>query len=378
MTEPSQSEEARYWRALVENSPDIVMVVGMDGTVRFLNRSRPPFEGDQIVGSPIWRYTRDGAEERMRGILRSIAETRRAVRYEGPGYGAGGSTAWYEVSIVPLIVDGVVECVLWTAIDITARKKLEEGLRQSQKMEAVGLLAGGVAHDFNNLLGVIVGHSELAASVLPPDHPAQEDLREVGAAAQRGAALTRRLLSFSRKQIFQPRRIDLRAAVSDFAKMFGRIAGGDFKVVVESPPDPGSTVVRADAVQVEQVLLNLCTNARQAMPGGGRITLVIRPVVLDDAYVERHPGAFSGAFVEILVRDTGAGMDEATRARVFDPFFTTRQEGTGLGLAMVLGIVQQHGGQIQFESEKGHGTTFHVYLPVAVGESIPAPASAPG
>jgi signal transduction histidine kinase len=114
------------------------------------------------------------------------------------------------------------------------------------------------------------------------------------------------------------------------------------------------------------------------MPGGGRITLVTRPIVLDDAYVERHPGTFPGAFVEIVVRDTGAGMDEATRARVFEPFFTTRQEGTGLGLAMVLGIVQQHGGQIEFESEKGQGSTFHVYLPVAAGESIPAPASAPG
>jgi PAS domain S-box-containing protein len=261
--------------------------------------------------------------------------------------------------------------------DITANRRLEEQLRQSQKMEAIGLLAGGVAHDFNNLLAVILGCTEIATHKLPPGHPVAELLSEVTDAARRGADLTRKLLAFSRKELIQPRAIDVRSTVDDFTRMLERVLGADVELVVEHGRGP--IVVRRDAVQLEQVLLNLCTNARQAMPDGGRLRLATRAVSFDEAFVARHPWSKVGAFAEIVVSDSGVGMDEATRAHAFEPFFTTKALGTGLGLSTVYGIVQQHGGFIHVESAPTAGTTFHILLPQcsdsALQPSIPAPPS---
>jgi PAS domain S-box-containing protein len=247
--------------------------------------------------------------------------------------------------------------------DVTERRSLEEQLRQSQKMEAIGLLAGGVAHDFNNLLAVIMGFSELATRKLPPGHPVALQLDEVIGAARRGGELTRKLLAFSRKQIIQPRPLDVGAAVGDFTRLLERVVGEDIELAIEREPE--ALVVRADAVQLEQVLLNLCTNARQAMPEGGRLVLSTRPVFFDDAFVARNPWSRPGAFAEIAVRDTGVGMDDATRTRIFEPFFTTKPEGTGLGLSTVYGIAAQHGGFVHVESSPGGGTTLRVFLPQA-------------
>jgi PAS domain S-box-containing protein len=259
--------------------------------------------------------------------------------------------------------------------DVTARKNIEEQLRQSQKMEAIGLLAGGVAHDFNNVLAVILGFTELAERKLPAEHAAREPLAEVAAAAKRGSDLTRKLLAFSRKQILQPRPLDLGAAVDEFSSMLERILGEDVDLVLDRATE--TLVVRADGVHLQQVLLNLCTNARQAMPEGGRLTLATRRTSFDEVAVRRSPWARVGAFAEIEVTDTGVGMDARTRARAFEPFFTTKATGTGLGLATVYGIVEQHGGFVHLESEAGRGTTLRVYLPLAQSVRPAAPTQPP-
>jgi PAS domain S-box-containing protein len=357
--------EALYWRALVENSPDIILIIDTEGTALFFNRGA----SHPIVGRKLWEFTPDAGEERIRAVLRRLTETREAHRYEWIGYTLDGGIAWYEVSAIPLVIDDKVDRVLWQAANVTPRKRLEEQLRQSQKMEAIGLLAGGVAHDFNNLLAIIMGHADLAKHKLVSGESTESEIFEITDAAQRGAALTRKLLAFSRKQIIKPNPIDVRAAVDDFMRMFGRIVGEDVEVVFESPePMPQQIVVHADAVQFEQVLLNLCTNARQAMPEGGTLRLAIGTVTFDAAFAGDHPWARVGSFAEIVVTDTGVGMDEATRARAFEPFFTTKSEGTGLGLATVYGIVQQHQGFVHVESAPGAGTKVRVYLPLTPAE----------
>jgi PAS domain S-box-containing protein len=252
---------------------------------------------------------------------------------------------------------------LVVASDVTERRRFEEQLRQSQKMEAAGLLAGGVAHDFNNLLGLVVAASELAKRAARAGRPVDGYLADIQGAAVRAGDLTRKLLAFSRKQVLRVRTLDLSDAVDDFVKLLQRIIGEDVELVVRRAPDP--LPVSADASQLEQVLLNLCTNARQAMPSGGRIAIETRYTRFDRASMEREPWAAQGEWAEVRVVDDGVGMDASTCARIFEPFFTTKSEGTGLGLAMVHGIVHQHRGLLHVESRPGEGTTVRVCLPIA-------------
>jgi PAS domain S-box-containing protein len=246
--------------------------------------------------------------------------------------------------------------------DITERKQLEDQFRQAQKMEAVGRLAGGVAHDFNNLLTVINGYGEILLSRLPAGDPSRELIREIVAAGDRATGLTRQLLAFSRKAILEPKILDLRALVADVDKMLRRILGEDIQLAITVDPEVGA--VKADPGQVEQVILNLVVNARDAMPRGGRLTIEVGNAALDATYAREHPEVRPGPHVLLAVSDTGCGMDQATMARVFEPFFSTKGEnGTGLGLATVHGIVKQSGGHVAVYSEAGHGTTFKVYLP---------------
>ncbi|MDB5340715.1 MAG: Blue-light-activated protein [Planctomycetaceae bacterium] len=248
----------------------------------------------------------------------------------------------------------------WT--DITERKHLEDQVLQAQKMEAVGRLAGGVAHDFNNLLTVINGCSELVLDQLPVADPLRELMREIVTAGDRAASLTRQLLTFSRKAIIEPKVLDLKALVADMGRMLSRILGEDIQLTVISDPELG--VVKADPSQIEQVLLNLVVNARDAMPQGGQLTVEVRNADLDETYTQEHPDSRPGPHVLLAFSDTGCGMDEATLRRIFEPFFTTKGErGTGFGLATVHGIVKQSGGHVIVYSEMGHGTTFKVYLP---------------
>jgi PAS domain S-box-containing protein len=249
--------------------------------------------------------------------------------------------------------------VIGYSIDITERKRLEERFLQSQKQEAVGRLAGGVAHDFNNLLTAITGFAEFILGSLPPDAPQREAVQEILRAGERGASLTRQLLTFGRRQRLDARVLDLNAVIAGAEPLLRRLLREDISLAMRLQPDLGA--VKADAGQLEQVLLNLAVNARDAMPRGGRLTLETTNlwVGLDD------PEVPPGPYVLLKVTDTGVGMDAATRARAFEPFFTTKAVGvgTGLGLATVHGIVQQSGGYIEVDSEPGQGTTFKIYLP---------------
>ena len=254
------------------------------------------------------------------------------------------------------------------ANDVTEKRRLEEQLLQAQKMEAVGRLAGGVAHDFNNLLGVITGYGELLLKNLGPEHPGSPRLEQIQKAAQRAGCLTRQLLAFSRKQVLQPRILDLNEVVADVEKMLSRVIGEDIQLV--TTPGAARGRIRADPGQIEQVLMNLAVNARDAMPRGGQLVLETANVTLDEAYTRAHPEVQPGPFVMLSVRDTGEGMSAETQAHIFEPFFTTKEEGkgTGLGLSISRGIVEAHGGNIWAGSKPGEGTTFFIRLPVVAAD----------
>jgi len=264
-----------------------------------------------------------------------------------------------------------------TAADITEQRQLEEQLQQAQKMEIVGRLAGGVAHDFNNLLTVINGMADLVLAALPEDDPTRDDLTQIRLAGDRAAALTGRLLAVSRRQILKPEIVDLSAIVAGLREMIVRLMGEDVTLVLELAPELAS--VKADPGQIEQVVLNLIVNARDAMPDGGVLTIETRTVTVDATYAAEHPGTRPGPHAMLAVRDTGVGMDESIRRRVFEPFFTTKPQGkgTGLGLSMVYGIVKQSGGSIWFHSEPGHGSRFTIYLPHVADAPAPRPAPPP-
>ena len=246
--------------------------------------------------------------------------------------------------------------------DQSKQAQLEEHLRQAQKMEAIGQLAGGVAHDFNNLLTVINGFSELVLGRLAPDDPLRDPVEQIAKAGERAAQLTQQLLAFSRRQHLAPQELDPREVVVDLEKMLRRLIGEDVALAIAV--QPGSGRVRVDGGQLQQVILNLVVNARDAMPGGGQITIEVAEMDLDDHYSGQHP-LQPGPYVMLAVSDTGCGMDAATQARIFEPFFTTKEpgKGTGLGLSTVYGIVKQSGGDVCVSSELGKGTTFKVYLP---------------
>ncbi|HEX5148923.1 MAG TPA: ATP-binding protein, partial [Candidatus Limnocylindrales bacterium] len=249
------------------------------------------------------------------------------------------------------------------ALDVTARRELENRLLHSQKMESVGRLAGGIAHDFNNLLTAITGHGDLLAQSLAPDDPGRADVAAINAAAARAAALTRQLLAYGRQSLLRPEPVDLNAVVTDIEPMLRRLIGEDVELRTDLAPDLGW--VQADAGQLDQVILNLVVNARDAVPAGGTITLSTANAELNGASAAERPDVRAGRYVTVAVSDTGVGIDPVTLGRIFEPYFTTkdRERGTGLGLATVLGIVEQSGGHIEVASEVGHGTTFLVYLP---------------
>jgi PAS domain S-box-containing protein len=288
-----------------------------------------------------------------------------------------GTSYPVEYVSTPLREDGRIIGAVVAFQDITQRRQLEAQLRQAQKMEAIGRLAGGVAHDFNNLLTVITGYTEMLLTELPSGSPMLPDLREIRAASARAAGLTRQLLAFSRQQVLDPRVIDLRRVVGGMENMLRRLIGEDIEMSITGGPAPA--YVHADPGQIEQVIMNLVVNAGDAMPSGGRLTIDVGEASLTSADAACFPYVAPGEYVRVCVRDTGGGMDETTQARIFDPFFTTKDpgKGTGLGLATVYGIVKQSGGYIWVDTAPGEGASFRVYLPRVTSEPAETVADTP-
>jgi len=365
-----QSEE-RY-RDMVENAHDIIYSHDLQGNYTSINKA-----GEQITG-----YTRDEALQlnltqtiapecldKVLDMLKRKLAGEKGAAYEIDILAKDGRHITVEVNTKFVIQDGVPVAVTGIARDVTERKQMEEALRvseeqlrQSQKLEAIGQLAGGVAHDFNNLLTVIGGYSSIMLSKLPPDSTYRTGVEEIKKASDRASGLTRQLLAFSRKQILQPKVLDLNIVVTDLEKMVRRLIGEDIDLLTITSPRLGK--VKADPGQIEQVLLNLIVNARDAMPKGGKLTIETRNVTLSEDYARRH-ATLPGPYVMLAVSDTGCGMDATIQPRVFEPFFTTKGsgKGTGLGLATVYGIVKQSGGNIWVYSEVGRGSTFKIFLP---------------
>lgn len=313
----------------------------------------------------------DGMQELRQRILPVIAAHETFRGLVSKNLSKNGKTVWLSSSgIAMLDADGHFLGYRGADADITeqreaeeALRKNEEQLRQTQRLESVGRLAGSIAHDFNNVLTAILCNGEIIQEDLPPESPVKEGLDEIMRAGERARDLTRQLLAFSRKQILEIKTVDVNAVVRGMEKMVRRLLGEDIEVEVRSTTD--AATVKADPSQLEQVLLNLCLNARDAMPEGGHLTIAISTVFLDEHYEKTHPGIRPGPYVLLSVSDTGVGMDEKTKGKVFEPFFTTKEKGkgTGLGLATVHGIIKQHGGDIWVYSEPGRGSTFKIYLP---------------
>ncbi len=286
-------------------------------------------------------------------------------------YRKDGTEFWNTVSVSPVLdAEGHVTNFVGTMTDVTERRALEAQLVQAQKMEAVGQLAGGVAHDFNNVLSVIVSYADLIGEDARHEGRPCADIEEIRKAALRASDLTRQLLAFSRRQVLAPQVLDLRRTIDGMEKMLRRLLGANIELTVLSSHDLGN--VLCDPNQVEQVIMNLAVNARDAMPEGGELTIEMSNEELDSEYVETHHDVGSGAYVMLAVTDTGTGIDAETQARIFEPFFTTKErgKGTGLGLATVFGIVKQSGGRILVYSEPGSGTTFKLYFPKVDGVAV--------
>ncbi len=361
-----QESEARF-RGLFEASPDAVLVTNIDGEVLDVNPAAVELYGggrDELVGRPLWGLV--GDEERAALERYEWSKRGEAVVAEGVSIRRSGATVPVTIRVNRFDYSGE-PALLYCVTDNSERRKLEEQLRQSQKMEAVGQLAGGVAHDFNNLLTAILGYAELVEKATADDSSAQADIAEIRRAGEKAAALIGQLLAFSRQQVLRPRVLDLNEVVTDMGRLCRRTIGENVKLSTHL--DPELPLVRVDRGQIEQVILNLAINARDAMPNGGELSFRTRNLVLDRPDSAHDVAVPAGEYVAMSVTDNGAGMSPETSRRVFEPFFTTKSpdQGTGLGLSMVYGIVNQSGGYIRVESEPDQGTTFEIVLPRAEG-----------
>ena len=353
--------------AIIDSSEDAIIGKNLDGIVTTWNKGAERIYGytaEEMVGKCISVIAPQDRLGEIPELLRKIAKGESIEHYETVRVTKDGRHLTVSISVSPMRNTlGAVIGASVIARNITEQKRAEDQLRQAQKMEAVGRLAGGVAHDFNNVLGIITACTELLRGRLEP--ATAEYVENIRTAAQRGASLTRQLLAFSRRQTVQPVVFDLNERLNEFVKLLRPLMGEDVELSVQRRST--SAVVEADPGQLDQIVLNLAVNARDAMPKGGRLILETAIADFDDHFVRQHPQVTPGKYVLLAVSDTGAGMDEATVSRIFEPFFTTKEpgKGTGLGLATVYGIVRQSGGYIWVYSEPGKGTTFKIYLPCA-------------
>jgi PAS domain S-box-containing protein len=362
-----QASESRF-RDLFEVAPDAILLVDGDGKILIANAAaHRMFQADSLVGASVDAFVP------MESSFIADPESRRTGRMRDvEGWRKDGSSFPVEIALGSSTVGGQ-PAVLAIVRDVTDRRALEERVRQTQKLDAIGGLAGGIAHDFNNLLSIILSYSSLLGGDLTPGDPMREDLDEIHKAATRATDLTRQLLAFGRKQILHPTPTNLNDTVKKMHTMLKRLIGEDIEYVTLADSGLGTTVV--DPSQVEQVIMNLVVNARDAMPSGGKLTVETANVTLDAAYAAQHAGVTQGPYVMLAVTDTGSGMDATTQSRVFEPFFTTKEvgRGTGLGLSTVFGIVKQSGGHIWLYSEVGKGTTFKIYFPRSDAQVSSAP-----
>ncbi len=334
-------------------------------------------DGKDLLGTQL-SATFDLADPRSLDFFRTFVRSGyRTVELESREFDRLGAERWFVNNLLGVVEDGLLTAIWGTQRDVTEHRAAESGriraedalrqsqeqLRQAQKMEAVGRLAGGVAHDFNNLLSAILSYSEMVLDDLPADHPSREDVEQIRQAGNRAAELTHQLLAFSRRQLLQLRIIDLNTVVASVDRMLRRVIGEDIELRTVLSPSLGHT--RADAGQLEQVLMNLAVNARDAMPTGGILTITTANAEVGGRHASRWPQVQPGGYVTLAVRDTGVGMSREVQERIFEPFFTTKGpgHGTGLGLSTVYGIVAQSGGQVFVTSEPGAGSTFTIYLP---------------
>jgi two-component system cell cycle sensor histidine kinase/response regulator CckA len=328
------------------------------------------YASDEVVGRNCRFLQGPSTDPTQVSILRDAIREGRACTVELLNFRKDGTPFWNSVAISP-VLDGDSRVTHYVGVqtDVTARRTLEAQYLQAQKMEAIGRLAAGVAHDFNNLLSVILSYAELIGSDLTIDEPVRADIEEIRTAGLRATDLTRQLLAFSRQQVLDTKVLGLNQSLTGIETMLGRLLGADIELTML--PAPGLGNVRADPGQVEQIIMNLAVNARDAMPQGGKLTIETANVELDADYVRSHHDVRTGPHVMMAVSDTGAGMDRATLSRIFEPFFTTKEQGkgTGLGLATVFGIVKQSGGHIFVYSEPGRGSTFKIYFP-RVGAAV--------
>ncbi len=353
-------------QSLVQTSPLAIIALDLEGNVKSWNSAAERIFGwteKEVVGQRIQIIPDDEWDD----FYNSLEITRRAGTFTGfetARIRKDGSRIDVSLSAAPLIDGrGKINGSVVVIADITERKHLEQQFRHAQKMEAVGRLAGGVAHDFNNLLTAIIGYSQLALGRLHQEDPMRKEIEEIERAGQRAAGLTSQLLAFSRRQVLQPQVLDLNAIVSDLGKMLERLIGEDVELATRLGKDIG--FVKADRGQVEQIIMNLVVNSRDAMLDGGKLTIETFNADLDESYTFEHIDARPGHHVVLAISDNGCGMDKETQSSIFEPFYTTKEQGkgTGLGLSTVYGIVKQSGGHIGLYSEAGEGTTFKVYLP---------------
>jgi PAS domain S-box-containing protein len=354
---------------IIDSSEDAILSKDLNGIITSWNKGAERIYGyapEEIIGKHISILTPGDRPDEVEKILRKVAEGESIEHYESVRLAKDGHRLDVSISVSPLrnAADDVVGASV-IARDITGQKRAEIQLRQAQKMEAIGRLAGGVAHDFNNILGIINACTEFLRDRIDPGSEPSVYLENIRKAIDRGTSLTKQMLAFSRTSAIQPRVLDLNERLREISKLLRPLLGDDIEVLIV--PRAPAAVVEADPGQLDQIVVNLAVNARDAMPRGGKFILETGAVNLDESFAEQHQDLAPGKYVLLEVSDTGTGMDEATASRIFEPFFTTKEvgKGTGLGLATVYGIVKQSGGNILVYTEPGQGTTFKIYLPSA-------------
>jgi len=380
--EASAASERRFSESLIETAPAFIVGIDLGGNTSFMNQAMlkaTGYELNDVIGCNYGAmFLTDDEREGVEAVFKTLLTGKSATHTENHILTRDGRellVAWHGNAIYD--PDGNVTAMYGMGEDITTRRRLEEQLRQSQKMESVGTLAGGIAHDFNNLLTVILGNVSYVLGKIDDDSPIRQSLQDVEKAGERAGALIQRILAFSRKTVLQIRPTDLQKCIDETVALLRRSIDPKIQIRVRSHPGLGS--IRADQNQMNQVIMNLCLNARDAMPDGGPLTIEARNKSLTRRETQNNKDAREGEFVEMIVTDAGCGMDSKTQSRIFEPFFTTKEggEGTGLGLAMVYGIVSQHDGWIKVRSVAGRGTSFHLFFPRDHSVSPAPPAEEP-